>query len=41
MNKRQELLKEIRETKELISGNFEKVRIRKQGAGRPEIKKNS
>lgn len=27
--------------KELISGNFEKGRIRKQGAGRPEIKKNS
>lgn len=27
--------------KELISGNFEKDRVRKQGAGRPEIKKNS
>jgi hypothetical protein len=27
--------------KELISGHFEKDRIRKQGAGRPEIKKNS
>lgn len=27
--------------KELISGRFEKDRIRKQGAGRPEIKKNS
>jgi len=27
--------------KELASGNFEKDRIRKQGAGRPEIKKNS
>lgn len=27
--------------KELISGHFEKDRVRKQGAGRPEIKKNS
>jgi len=27
--------------KELISGDFEKDRVRKQGAGRPEIKKNS
>lgn len=27
--------------KELISGDFEKDRIRKQGAGRPDIKKNS
>ena len=27
--------------KELISGNFEKDRVRKQGAGRPEIKKNA
>lgn len=27
--------------KELISGHFEKERVRKQGAGRPEIKKNS
>jgi arginine repressor len=27
--------------KELISGGFEKDRVRKQGAGRPEIKKNS
>jgi len=27
--------------KELNSGNFEKDRVRKQGAGRPEIKKNS
>jgi len=27
--------------KELISGGFEKGRVRKQGAGRPEIKKNS
>lgn len=27
--------------KELISGYFEKDRVRKQGAGRPEVKKNS
>ncbi len=27
--------------KELISGHFEKERVRKQGAGRPDIKKNS
>jgi len=27
--------------KELIKGNFEKDRVRKQGAGRPEIKKNA
>ncbi len=27
--------------KELNSGNFEKDRVRKQGAGRPDIKKNS
>ena len=27
--------------KELVSGDFEKDRVRKQGAGRPEIKKNS
>ncbi|KKL73017.1 hypothetical protein LCGC14_2079110 [marine sediment metagenome] len=27
--------------KELISGHFEKDRVRKQGAGRPEIKKNA
>jgi hypothetical protein len=27
--------------KELISGHFEKDRVRKQGAGRPEIKKNT
>jgi len=27
--------------KELISGDFEKDRVRKQGAGRPEVKKNS
>jgi len=27
--------------KELISRDFEKTRVRKYGAGRPEIKKNS
>lgn len=27
--------------KELVSGDFEKDRVRKQGAGRPEVKKNS
>ncbi len=27
--------------KELISGDFEKDRVRKQGAGRPEVKKNA